>query len=136
MPNLKQISCAIELGPNNTQLKEYGHRYTDGGVEAFVAIPESDIPFQVHVTSNGYIAPGLAAYLFIDGQYQCNRNRQRLQVPSPGMSPLEYEIDFKLRQREEKTSEGQFVAREWTFSRLQTCELGLNVLRRGNADSC
>lgn len=120
MPTLKQVTCSLELGPNNTKLREYGHRFTDGGVEAFVAVPEADIPFKVHVTSNGYIAPGLAAYLFIDGQYQANRNRQRLQTPSPSTNPREYEVDFYLRQREEKTSEGMFVAREWTFSKLQT----------------
>ena len=123
MPTLKQISCSLEIGPNGTKLKEYDHRYTDGGVEAFVAVPDTDIPFHVRVISNGYIAPGLAAYVFMDGQYQCNRNRQRLQLPSPGMDPREYEVDFQLRQREEKTSGGQFVAREWTFAQLKTGKL-------------
>ncbi|KAF2210863.1 hypothetical protein CERZMDRAFT_99027 [Cercospora zeae-maydis SCOH1-5] len=115
MPTLKQISCSLEVG-SNTRLKEYGHSYTDGGVEAFVAIPDAQIPFRLRVTSTGYIAPGLAAYVFMDGVYQCNRNRQRLTMPSPAslVEPHEYEVDFTLRQKEEKTSDGLFVAREWT----------------------
>lgn len=121
MPTLKQISCSLEVG-TNTRLKEYGHTYTDGGVEAFVAIPDAPIPFRVRVTSSGYIAPGLAAYVFMDGAYQCNRNRQKLAMPTPGsqVDPHEYEVDFTLRQKEEKTSDGLFVAREWTFAQLKT----------------
>ncbi|CAK1354440.1 unnamed protein product [Cercospora beticola] len=121
MPTLKQISCSLEVG-TNTRLKEYGHTYTDGGVEAFVAIPDAPIPFRVRVTSSGYIAPGLAAYVFMDGAYQCNRNRQKLAMPPPDsqVDPHEYEVDFTLRQKEEKTSDGLFVAREWTFAQLKT----------------
>lgn len=119
MPTLKQISCSLELG-SNTRLKEYGHRYTDGGVEAFVAVPDTQIPFHIRVTSSGYIAPGLAAFVFMDGAYQCNRNRQRLAIPAPGLDPSKYEVDFQLRQKEEKTSEGLFVAREWSFAQLKT----------------
>ena len=46
MPTLKQIKGSIELGPGNTILKEYGARYSDGHVEAFVAVPDVDVPFQ------------------------------------------------------------------------------------------
>lgn len=121
MPTLKQISCSLELG-SSTRLKEYDHRYTDGGVEAFVAVPDTQIPFHIRVTSSGYIAPGLAVYVFMDGAYQCNRNRQRLAMPGHGSNPsaTETEVDFKLRQKEERTSEGLFVAREWTFAQLKT----------------
>ncbi|EME49371.1 hypothetical protein DOTSEDRAFT_76701 [Dothistroma septosporum NZE10] len=120
MPTLKQITCSIQLGPTDTTLKEYGHRFTDGGVQAFVAVPATKIPFNVRVTSCGYIAPGLAAYVFMDGQYQCNRNRQRLQFPALGTSARDYEVDFRLRQKEDRTAEGTFVAREWTFAELKT----------------
>ncbi|KAM3415530.1 hypothetical protein BST61_g9051 [Cercospora zeina] len=123
MPTLKQIGCSLEVG-TNTRLKEYGHSYTDGGVEAFVAIPDAQIPFRIRVTSSGYIAPGLAVYVFMDGAYQCNRNRQKLTMPTPAalVEPHEYEVDFVLRQKEEKTSDGLFVAREWTFAQLKTGE--------------
>ena len=128
MPTLKQITASLELGPNGAKLKEYGHRYTDGGVEAFIAVPETDLPFHIHVTSSGYIAPGLAAYVYMDGEYQCNRNRQRLQIPAPGMASKEFEVDFNMRQKEEKSADGLFVAREWTFSRLKTGKLSATWL--------
>lgn len=119
MPTLRQITCAIELGPGNTKLKEYAHKVTDGAVETYIVAPEtSDIPFHVRVTSDGYIAPGLAAYVFMDGEYQCNRNRLRLRFPEDGVSTDEYQIDFKLRQKEEKTSAGTFIARDWFFTPL------------------
>lgn len=122
MPTLKQITCAIELGPGNTRLKEYGHTVADGAVETYIVAPEDsfDIPFHVRITSDGYIAPGLSAYVFMDGEYQCNRNRLRLRLPEDGMSSDEYEIDFKLRQKEEKTSDGTFIARDWFFTPLNT----------------
>lgn len=129
MPTLRQITCAIELGPGNTRLKEYGHKVTDGAVEAYIVAPEdaSDIPFHVRITSDGYIAPGLSAYVFMDGEYQCNRNRLRLRFPEDGVSTDEYQIDFKLRQKEEKTSDGTFIAREWFFTPLNTGELAGEV---------
>lgn len=121
MPSLRQITCGIELGPGNIRLKEYGHTVTDGAVETYVVAPEiPNIPFHVRVTSDGYIAPGLSAYVFMDGEYQCNRNRLRLRFPEDGVSVDEYQIDFKLRQREDKTSDGTFVARDWCFTPLGT----------------
>ncbi|KAK0933350.1 hypothetical protein LTS01_026176, partial [Friedmanniomyces endolithicus] len=57
----------------------------------------------------GYIAPGLAAFVFMDGQYQCNRNRLRLKLPEDGVDPSQYEIDFYMRQKEEKAADGRFV---------------------------
>ena len=85
MPTLKDVTCSLELSAlNGAKLKEYYPRYSDGHVETFVAVPEVDQPFIVHVVSKGYIAPGLAVYVFMDGVYQCNRNRyvssRRLQV--------------------------------------------------------
>ncbi|KAK3117935.1 hypothetical protein LTR53_000227 [Teratosphaeriaceae sp. CCFEE 6253] len=120
MPTLKQVSCSIELGPRGTKLKEYGARYSDGGVETFVAVPETKIPFHIHLETKGYIAPGLAAFVFMDGQYQCNRNRLRLKLPEDGVDPSQYEIDFYMRQKEEKAADGRFVGREWTFAELNT----------------
>ena len=118
MPTLKQISCSIELGLGNTKLKEYGARYSDGHVESFIAVPDTDIPFTVHIKSEGYIAPGLAFFVFMDGEYQCNRNRTCLQLPGPDVQIRQYETEFRLRQKEEKTSFGSFVVRDWTFAKL------------------
>ena len=118
MPKLKQINCSIELGPSNTKLKEYGARYSDGHVEAFIAVPDTDIPFTIHLTTEGHIAPGIAFFVFMDGEYQCNRNRVCLKLPGEGVQPKDYETDFRLRQKEEKTTFGTFVVRDWTFAKL------------------
>jgi len=74
---------------------------------------------------------GLAVFVFIDGQYQCNRNKLGLVLPEgepeqaivkKGERPEKrpYEVDFCLKQKEEKTVTGTFVGREWTFAELNT----------------
>ena len=118
MPTLKQISCSVELGSGNTKLKEYGARYSDGHVEAFICAPDTTVPFTIHIKTEGYIAPGMAFFLFMDGEYQCNRNRIGLPIPVDGVQSSECEVEFRLRQKEEKTSAGTFVVRDWTFAKL------------------
>lgn len=121
MPTLKQISCSIDLGPSHVKLPEHGTITRDGYVETFVAVSDSSIPFTVHVKSRGWIAPGLAIFVFMDGEYQCNRNRTDLKIPAPGLERKDYEAEFRLRQNEQKgTGDGRFVAREWTFAKLDT----------------
>ncbi|KAI6907241.1 hypothetical protein KC318_g4979 [Hortaea werneckii] len=120
MPKLKQLVCSIELGQSRTPLQEYGARYSDGAVESFVAVPDTKIPFCIRLKSEGYIAPGLAAFVFMDGQYQCNRNKLQLRMPDDGVPESDYEIVFCLRQKEEKTAGGTFVGRQWSFAELNT----------------
>ncbi|KAK5127095.1 hypothetical protein LTR85_008455 [Meristemomyces frigidus] len=120
MPKLKQITCSVELGPSRTTLKEYGARYSDGVVECFIAVPDTQVPFCLHIESQGYIAPGLAVFVFMDGQYQCNRNRLHLPMPADGVPTTQCEVDFCMRQKEEKTSGGTFVGRDWSFTQLNT----------------
>lgn len=120
MPALKQIRCSVELGPRNVKLQEYGAKYSDGYVQTFIAVPDTDIPFTIHVETEGYIAPGIAFFVFMDGEYQCNRNRVDLKLPGPGVDPAEYQTDFRMRQKEEKTSYGSFISRPWSFKKLQT----------------
>ncbi|KAI7617461.1 hypothetical protein KC346_g5462, partial [Hortaea werneckii] len=120
MPKLKQLVCSIELGQSRTPLQEYGARYSDGAVESFVAVPDTKMPFCIRLKSEGYIAPGLAAFVFMDGQYQCNRNKLQLRMPDDGVPASDYEIDFCLRQKEEKTANGTFVGRQWSFAELNT----------------
>lgn len=123
MPKLKQIDCSIELGSSNTKLKEYGARYSDGQIETFIAVPDADVPFSIHVKTGGYIAPGISFFVFMDGEYQCNRNRVGLKLPADGVQPKEYEAEFRLRQKEEKTAQGSFVVRDWTFAKLNRGKL-------------
>ena len=127
MPTLKQIECSIELGSRNTKLKEYGARYSDGHVESFIAVPDTDIPFTIHLKTEGYIAPGIAFLVYMDGEYQCNRNRVCLKLPGEDVQPNEYETEFRMRQKEEKTSVGTFVVREWTFAKLNRGKTSCSV---------
>lgn len=112
---------------SKTKLKEYGHRYRDGAVESFIAVPDAQIPFCVHVQTHGYIAPGLAVFVYMDGVYQCNRNKLELQMPADGVDPKRCEAEFYLRQKEEKTKQGTFVGRDWTFAELNTCTYRLQT---------
>lgn len=129
MPTLKQIKCSVELGAGNIGLKEYGAKYGDSSVQTFIAVPNTDIPFTIHVETQGYIAPGLALFVFMDGEYQCNRNRVGLRLPGPGVDPADYETEFRLQQKEEKTAYGSFVSRKWSFKKLQTGKGYMRSLR-------
>ena len=136
MPKLNQINCSIELGSSNTKLKEYGSRYKDGYVETFINVPDTDVTFTIHVKTEGYIAPGIAIFVFMDGVPQCNRNRIGLKFPGDGVEPREYEVELRLRQKEEKTSSGTFVVREWTFKKLNRGKSPLPLSHCGILTRC
>jgi len=122
MPKLKQLNCSIEFGHTNVKLKEYGTSYSDGHVETFIAVPDEEVEFSIHLTSEGYVAPGIAFFVYIDGRYQCNRNRRGLVVPEKKTPPVHYEVDLRVRQKESKQPEGSFIGRGWTFHELNTGE--------------
>jgi hypothetical protein len=122
MPCLNNLQCTIELPNLQSQLKEFGTTYGDGIVETYVAVPKEPQKFQVHFKSNGYIAPGLGVFVFIDGKYQCNRNRVDLVPASDGSKKSATNVDFRFRRKEEKQSDGTIIARDWTFEKLNTGE--------------
>lgn len=66
MPTLKQLTCHIERGPTNSPLHEYATEYGDGVVTTYLAVPNKPTPFKVHLTSQGFIAHGLAMFVFIE----------------------------------------------------------------------
>lgn len=123
MPEINQLTCSIELGRTNRKLKEYGTTYGNKQVQCYVAVPSEDVNFSIHLTSKGYTAPGLAMFVFIDGQYQCNRNRPGLMQPDDSDSPKDYEVDFRVRQKEERQPDEKFIGRDWSFEVLNTSEL-------------
>lgn len=127
MPSLKDLTCSIELSNPSHSLQEYGTTYKDGCVETFVAVPTEAKPFAVRLTSSAYIAEGLAMYVFIDGVYQCNRNRRSLQNQHSSENPLDRRalVNFLVRQKEEKQKDGEMLAREWTFEKLN---IGMQTL--------
>lgn len=119
MPSLQQLTCHIELAGSDIPLQEYGTTYSNGLVEAYIAVPPVSGAFTVHLTSTGYISSGLAMFVFMDGVYQCNRNRQGLKLPSMATRRSDTEVDFRLRQKEEKLLDGGWLGKEWRFEKLK-----------------
>jgi hypothetical protein len=120
MPTLKDLTCAIELSESQRKLPEFGTTYGDGFVETFVPVPSKSHSFSVHLTSDKFIAPGISMYVFVDGIYQCNRNRQDLKLRKG--SDSRSVVDFRVRQKEEKQKDGSMIARLWKFEKLDTSE--------------
>lgn len=118
MPTLKQITCSIKHSSKNIKLREYQQNFSDGFVSSYVAVPSTPTTFSIHVASDGYIAPGLAIFVFIDGVPQCNRNRTGLIWPDEGTEKWQTDVEFIIRQKEEKFADGKWLGREWTFANL------------------
>ncbi|CAN9471067.1 unnamed protein product [Alternaria alternata] len=116
MPSLKDLNCAIELSESQQALQEFGTTYGDSFVETFIPVPSKPQTFSIHLTSNKFIAPGVAIFVYVDGVYQCNRNRQDLKLRKPLDSRSL--VDFRVRQKEERQDDGSMVAREWAFDKL------------------
>lgn len=127
MPSLKQLRCEIEWGNTKTPFPEYGTTYGDGVVETYIAIPDHPQPFAVHLTSKSYIAEGLAMFVFMDGDYQCNRNRLNLKPPAPGTPRNFTEVDFRVRQKEKPLGDGSYLGRGWRFDKHNIGKLPLNL---------
>lgn len=119
MPTLKQLTCHVEWTPSDTPFREYGIGYGDGVVESYIAIPAGSTPFSISLRSDGFIAPGLAMFVFIDGVYQCNRYRGDLQNSNKlTMDCLSDTVNFRVRQMEEHLPDGGWIGRPWRFEPL------------------
>lgn len=119
MPTLKQLTCSVEWRDSGEPLPEYQTTYTDGYVESFIAVPSDPMPFAVRLRSSGYVAPGLSMFVYIDGVYQCNRNRQNLRFPDGENSESKIKIDFRVRQKEESLKTGGFRGKLWKFGKAK-----------------
>ncbi|KAL9005778.1 MAG: hypothetical protein Q9188_001444 [Gyalolechia gomerana] len=121
MPSLKQLTCNVECsapGPS-LPLQEYGTTYSDGLVETYIAVPPVPTPFAIRLKSDGYIAPGLSMFVYIDGVYQCNRGRSNLKIPDSTTQKRQTNIDFVVRQKEEPIRGGSFFGSQWIFGKLE-----------------
>ena len=116
MPSLRDLNCSIELSDDQEPLQELGTVYGDAFVETFIPVPKKQRTFTVHLSSRNFIAPGIAMYVFIDGVYQCNRNRQNMKLRKP--PDRRSLVDFKVRQKEEKQKDGAMIGREWSLEEL------------------
>lgn len=67
MPTLKQLTCNVEWAGSRLPLREYHVIYADGYVGAFIPVPSTPTPFSVHLRSHGYIAPGMAMFVYASG---------------------------------------------------------------------
>jgi hypothetical protein len=115
MPTSGLLSCSMEIGQSTARLREYGTTYSDRTVETYVAIPSKPTPFSIRVKSTGYIAPGLAVYVYIDSVYQTNRNKR-------GATREHGELEFHLGQKEDLLRDGRVIARGWWFEKLNIGE--------------
>lgn len=124
MPTLKHLTCNVEWSTSNIPLQEFQTSYADGFVETYIAVPAIPTPFSIHLRSHGYIAPGLAMFVYMDGEYQCNRNRTNLKIPDGTAMKKQTSVDFLVRQKEEITADGSFRGKQWRFG---TLDIGLSI---------
>jgi len=124
MPTCNKVSCAILLPPTDTPLPEYHRRYLDSSVSVYVPVPDVPIlhaapSFNIQLWTDGYIAPGLAMFVYIDGRYQCNRSKR---MPPPGSATGNggSGVEMRVRQKVVKVAGGggDFVGREWRWVEL------------------
>ncbi len=119
MPRLKDIICHLEWNsPKHIPFEEYKTTYRDGSVQCYIAIPLTPTSFVIHLKSSGFIAPGLAMFVFIDSEYQCNRNRSNLLMPAEGVDEHDSEVDFRVRQKEYSCQDGTWKAKQWQFRKV------------------
>jgi len=124
MPTLKQLTCHVEWPISKTPFREYGISYGDGVVESYIAIPPGSTPFAISLKSKGFISSGLAMFVYIDGVYQCNRNRSNLKFVAPPGDVMQAPatVEFRVRQKEERLPNGDWIGRPWRFEPLNIGE--------------
>lgn len=113
------MGCYIEAGLNQQRRAEFATTYGDRTVGCYICAPPDDLAFCVHFTADTSLGPGLAIFVFIDGQYQANRNVTGL--GNTATAAPSSKMDLRIRQKEETASNGSFMTgREWRFSTLPT----------------
>lgn len=117
MPEHGLLSCSIELGESNTQLREYGTTYANKTAETYVAIPSQPTPFSIRLNTKGYISPGLAIFVFIDGIYQTNRNKRHIKQPTLD-DPNAASFQVRMGKKEDLLKDGRVISRGWWFEKL------------------
>ncbi|KIX93486.1 uncharacterized protein Z520_10906 [Fonsecaea multimorphosa CBS 102226] len=115
MPTLKDLVCHVQWADTGSPFPEYETQYGDGIVETYIAIPSHPQVFTIRLTSRKFISPGLSMVVFIDGNYQCNRNRVNLQPSEKEAPDMRTTIDFLVRQKEKPLGDGMYLGREWRF---------------------
>lgn len=78
MPELNHLACTVRLGATRAPFTEYNLQYSNKHASCYICVADYETNISVSLKSSGYIGPGLAAFVFIDGQYQANRNKTGL----------------------------------------------------------
>ncbi|EXJ77090.1 hypothetical protein A1O3_10248 [Capronia epimyces CBS 606.96] len=115
MPALKDLVCQVLWAETGSSFPEYGTQYGDGILETYIAVPDHPQAFCIRLASRKFIYEGLAMVVFIDGEYQCNRNRVNLQPWKKDTSPSKSVVEFVVRQKEKPMGDGTYMGREWRF---------------------
>lgn len=115
MTKLKKLLCQVLWADTGTPFREYATCYGDGVVETFIIVPDKPQIFTIRLTSTDFIYEGLSAAIFMDGHYQCNRNRVNLLPAKNKPARDRTEISFLFRQKETSLGGGMFMGREWRF---------------------
>ena len=115
MPILKDLACHVQWAETGSAFPEYGTIYGDGIVETYIAIPSHPQVFTIRLSSRKFISEGLAMIIFIDGRYQCNRNRVNLEPAKKDLPENRSRVDFLVRQKEKPLGDGTYMGREWRF---------------------
>ncbi|EEQ34932.1 conserved hypothetical protein [Microsporum canis CBS 113480] len=78
-------------------------------------------------------------FVYIDGVYQCNRNRDDLilRKPSGKVKKRTQNVNFCVRQKEERLTDGSWIGRPWRFEPLQIVQLmpGMPEINRSHFDN-
>ena len=112
MPSLGFLSCHIILANRNHPFAEYGTSYFDSAVETYIVVPLNRLQFLISLKADGYIAPGLAALIFIDGKYQANRNQRGFLASS------KTKFNLLFTGGEHHEADGTFVKTAWWFDNV------------------
>jgi hypothetical protein len=115
MPKLKNLSCQVQWAKTGVPFTEHALVYGDGVAECYITVPKHPQPFRIQLKSTAFIHEGLAAFVYIDGKYQSNRNRVNLLAPKKGRPSDRTEINFILRQKEQPLGDELYLGREWRF---------------------
>ena len=116
MPVLKQLSCWVES--KGEPLQEYVTSYGDGIVQSHILVPAKSASFSIRLRSNDFIASGLAMFVYIDGIYQCNRNRHCLKAFEKVQSKRETIVNFRVARKERYLLSGTWLTQDWRFEKL------------------
>lgn len=130
MPQLKHLACTVQWADTGAPFQEYGTVYGDGIVETFIVVPDEPQPFNIHLKSLNFICEGLATVVFIDGNYQANRNRVNLKPFAKNTPRGRTEVDFLLRQKEKPIGDGVYMGREWRFDNHNIGKMQISAVSR------